>query len=120
SAVRTAEEAAIGLHAMPDDLAATVRTRRRHSVNGALEAVEGVRCPPHHDLERLVVVVATYFTSCHGYHLLPRLPLCLQQSLLSTRRASELAAACVPHRGSGPYRPCEGQRDFVQRLRRPP
>jgi hypothetical protein len=43
--VGTAEHAAVGLHAMPDDPAAAVLAAGRQGMNGAFEAVEGGVAP---------------------------------------------------------------------------
>ena len=50
---------------MADDADAAVVTRRREGVDGTFEAVERMRFAPHHDLKRLVVVVATSFALGH-------------------------------------------------------
>src|SRR5262245_47598255 len=65
-AVRAAEETAAGFDAVADDLAAAVLAHRRHGVDGALEAVEGVGHLIHDHLEGLVVVVPADFTPSHG------------------------------------------------------
>jgi hypothetical protein len=37
----------------------------------ALKAIEGMRLPPHHDLERLFVIVPACFASSHTRALIP-------------------------------------------------
>src|SRR5437879_1692832 len=64
-AVRAAEELAVDLDAVADDLAAAVLAHRCHVVDGALEAVEGVVRAGGDDFEGLVVVVATDLTARH-------------------------------------------------------
>src|SRR5258706_13799835 len=66
--VRTAVENAIRLDAMTDDLAAAMSTNGRKSMNGALKAVKDMRSSIHDDFKRFVVVVTTYFTTCHACH----------------------------------------------------
>jgi hypothetical protein len=57
-AVRATEELAAGLHAMADDLAATVGARRRQPMDRALEAVEYVSGTGHLHLEGALILVS--------------------------------------------------------------
>src|SRR5690606_9543633 len=61
-----AVEATVDLDAVADHLAPAVLADGRHAVDGALEAVEGVRRTGGAHLERLVVVVAADLTAGHG------------------------------------------------------
>ena len=61
----TAIERAIGLVAMSDNAAATVRAHWSQRVNGALETVERMRFASPDDLKRFVVIVPTHFTLSH-------------------------------------------------------
>jgi hypothetical protein len=71
-AVGAAEEASVRLHAVAYDLDAAVLAGRGEGVDGALEAVEGVRVASGHtDLEGLVVLVAANLASGHLDHPLP-------------------------------------------------
>ena len=64
--VGAAVEVTVGLHAVADDLHATVLAGGGEGVNGALEAVEGARLTTGHaNLEGLVVVVAVYLALGH-------------------------------------------------------
>src|SRR5215831_12601588 len=65
-AVRATIEGAVGLDAVADHLAAAVLTDRGELLDGALEAVERMRLPGGHHLERHLVVVATHFAYGHG------------------------------------------------------
>src|SRR5688500_11331082 len=65
-AVIATKHPALRLQSVSHDPAPAVRTFRRQRVDRALEAVEGVRLAGHHDLERLVVLVATGFAALHG------------------------------------------------------
>src|SRR5262249_35637137 len=65
-AVLTAEERAVLLQPVPDDMDAAVLAGRCQRVDRAFEAVEGVRRAVHAHLKRLVVIVAAGFTSRHG------------------------------------------------------
>src|SRR3954470_96720 len=65
-AVGAAEELAVRLDAVADDLAAAVLAHRGHLVDRTLEAVEGVPRAGRDHLERLVVLIATDFTRRHG------------------------------------------------------
>src|SRR4051794_2697125 len=65
-AVCAAVEAGASLHTMPDDLAPAVFADRRHPVDRALEAVEGVHGPLRVNLERHVVVVPADLALRHG------------------------------------------------------
>src|SRR5918994_144173 len=67
-AVRAAEEPAIRLDAVADDLHAAVLAHRGQRVDRALERVEGVALAVPGDLECLVVLVAAHLT---GRHLSP-------------------------------------------------
>src|SRR6266446_2611762 len=53
------------LHAVPDDPDSAVIAGRCERMNGALEAVVGMRLAVHRDLKGLVVVVAAGFTCSH-------------------------------------------------------
>jgi hypothetical protein len=73
---------------MADDLAAAVPAGRRHGVDRALEAIERMPLPLHHEFERSVVVVAADLASCRGYlqiRLLRR-PLCARTAMLTSCR----------------------------------
>ena len=63
--MRTTENLAVRFDAVPDDLALTMRARRRKRVNGTLETVEDVARALENNLEGLVVVVATGFAARH-------------------------------------------------------
>src|SRR5260370_20231776 len=60
-----AEEGALLLEPVADDAGAAILAFRRQRMNGAFEAVEGMGDPAHAHLERLVIIVATGFTSGH-------------------------------------------------------
>ena len=60
-----AVERAVGFDAMADDLAVTMRARRRQQMDRAFETVEGMRRAALHHLERLVVVVTANFALSH-------------------------------------------------------
>jgi hypothetical protein len=65
-AVGAAVEGAVGLDAMPDNLAAAVVAGRGQGVNRTLKTIEHVRLAGHNDLKSFVVNIATNFTrSCH-------------------------------------------------------
>src|SRR5712692_2038460 len=68
-AMGAAEDAALLLHAVPDDAAAAMGAHRRKGLDGALEAVERVRGTSHRHLERLVVLVSAHLTG--SWHLGP-------------------------------------------------
>jgi len=59
-------ERVVRLDPVPHDLAAAVIAHRGQAMNGALEAVEGMRLSRSDDLEGQVVLVATDFTGSHG------------------------------------------------------
>ncbi len=61
----TAEDPAVRLDAVSDDLAPAVLARRREGVNRALEAVERVRRALDSNLEGLVVVVSADLAARH-------------------------------------------------------
>src|SRR5690606_34323642 len=84
-ALGAAEEPAVDLGAVADDLAPAVLADRRHEVDGALEAVEGVALARRHHLERLVVVVAADLTL---RHIGP--PRSVRRSVAAPRPASAL------------------------------
>ncbi len=67
SAMCTAEDAAVLLHAMPDHPASAMRTSRSERLYCAFEAVEDVGRVLHDDLKGLVVRVATNLALC-GRH----------------------------------------------------
>jgi hypothetical protein len=67
-AVRAAEYAPVGLHAVADDPTAAMRARRRERMNRAFEAVKRVRRASHANFERLVVVVSAYLADGHIAH----------------------------------------------------
>jgi hypothetical protein len=69
-AMRAAEHGALLFDAMPEDVGSTVRACGGNAVNGAFEAVEGMRYAIHHHLKCLVVIVSAGFTSSHGVLLL--------------------------------------------------
>ena len=63
--VGTAVENAVYLHAVADDPAATVGTKRRERFDGTLETVEEMTAAVADDLDALVVLIATGFTPVH-------------------------------------------------------
>jgi hypothetical protein len=63
--MRATVERAVRFDAMSDDLAVTMRACWREQMDGAFEAVEGVRCATLHHFEGLVVVVAANLTLSH-------------------------------------------------------
>jgi hypothetical protein len=65
STVGAAKEGSLGLHTVADDLAAAMLAYRGQLVDGAFEAVEGMRLAGRDDLEGEIVVVSAYFTSSH-------------------------------------------------------
>ena len=65
-AVGAAVEGFVGLDAVADDLAATVRADRRQLVDRALEAIERVGHAGGHDLKGQMVVVAAHLAFGHG------------------------------------------------------
>lgn len=67
-AVRAAEDAAVGLDAVPDDRAPAMRAQGRERVDRTFEAVEDVPPAAHEHLEALVVVVVTDLALRHGGH----------------------------------------------------
>jgi hypothetical protein len=60
-----AEERALLLEPVPDDMNAAVVAVRREHIDSALEAVEGIGVAFHNHLERFVVVVAAGFAFGH-------------------------------------------------------
>jgi len=64
-AVRATKEVRIRLQAVADDLDAAVSTNRSQDMNGALKAIKNVLRATHDDFERLIVLIATVFTTCH-------------------------------------------------------
>jgi hypothetical protein len=79
-AVRAAVKYAIGLHAMTNDTASTMRAGGRQRMDGAFETVENMRDTAHAYLKTLIVYVAAYFTShtiCLTSSFIHRLPLSL-------------------------------------------
>jgi hypothetical protein len=73
-AVRTAEDAAILLHAVTHDADAAMGTGGCERGDGALKAVEDKRLPSHGDLEGLVIVVTALCAFAHDV-LLPSVKL---------------------------------------------
>jgi hypothetical protein len=67
SAMCTAEDAAVLLHAMPDHPASAMRTSRSERLYRTFETVEDVRLVLHDDLKGFVVRVATNLALC-GRH----------------------------------------------------
>ncbi len=65
SAVRAAEEPAVRLDAMADDLAPAVLAHRRNRLNRALEAIEDMDCALGVYLEGHVVVIAAHLALRH-------------------------------------------------------
>jgi len=63
--VRAAEEMTFDLDAVTDHLAAAVLTDRRHSMDGALKAIEDVLAASRRHGDRFVVFVSANFTSGH-------------------------------------------------------
>jgi len=61
-AAGAAEKIALGFDAVADNFAAAMLAFGSKRVDGAFKAVEVMRDPVHHDLERLVVIVSTNFT----------------------------------------------------------
>jgi hypothetical protein len=72
-AVSTTVKHAAGLYSVPNYLTAAVRTLRRHGLNCTLKAIKNMRFARCSNLECLVIVIATGFTACHRYFLLPKL-----------------------------------------------
>jgi hypothetical protein len=64
--VGTTENDPILFDTVADHLAAAVIARRRQSVDGALERVESMLATAQPNGERLIVVIATNITFCHG------------------------------------------------------
>jgi len=64
-AVGAAEEPALDFSTVSDDPAPAMRTGRRQSVNGTLEAIEGVVLSAEPYLKSLVVVVAAIIADRH-------------------------------------------------------
>jgi hypothetical protein len=56
-------KSAVRFHAMTYNLAATVRARRRHGMNGTLKTIEHVDFTALVNLKALIVLVATHFTN---------------------------------------------------------
>ena len=67
------KESAGLLKAMPDDADSAVIAGWRERMNGAFEAIIGMRLAVHRDLKRLVVVIAAGFTCSHEC---PPSPIC--------------------------------------------
>jgi hypothetical protein len=61
------------LYSVPNYLTAAVRALRRHRLNCALKAIKNMRLARCSNFECLVIVIATGFTTCHRYFLLPNL-----------------------------------------------
>src|SRR6266478_3340235 len=59
------KESAGLLQAMPDDADSTVIAGWRERMNGAFEAIIGMRLAVHRDLKRLVVVISAGFACSH-------------------------------------------------------
>jgi hypothetical protein len=72
-AVSATVEYSVGLYSMADYFTAAMRTLRRHSLNCALKAIKNMRFARCSNLECLVIVIATGFTTCHRYFLLSKL-----------------------------------------------
>jgi hypothetical protein len=125
------------LQAVPDDADSAMIAGRCERMNGALEAIEGMRLAVHRDLKGLVVVIAAGFTCSHDV----RLRLCRrcilksangirfrQQMLLNIghplRHGSETMALEAADWNSravaagGAERPPSGHRDRAERRRR--
>jgi hypothetical protein len=64
--VSAAEERALRLNPVADDLTTAVIADWSELVNGALKAVENVTNTGGDDLEREIVVVPTHLTLCHA------------------------------------------------------
>src|SRR5260370_28321265 len=60
-----AEEGALLLEPVAENAGAVILAFGRARMNGGFEAVEGMGDPAHAHLERLVIIVATGFTSGH-------------------------------------------------------
>ena len=67
------KESAGLLEAMPNDADSAVIAGWRERMNGAFEAIIGMRLAVHRDLKRLVVVIAAGFTCSHEC---PPSPIC--------------------------------------------
>jgi hypothetical protein len=64
-AVGATVDGTVDLHAVPDHPHAAMGAGGREGVDGALEAVEDVAGPIHHDLERLIVTVPASLAMLH-------------------------------------------------------
>jgi hypothetical protein len=65
--VRTAEEFAVSLQAVPDDAAVAMAANGGQHMDGTLEAVEDIRLAFVRDLKGLVVLVAAVITLRHEW-----------------------------------------------------
>ncbi len=68
-AMLATKESAGLLKAMPDDADSAMIASWCERMNGAFEAIKGMRLAAHRDLKRLVVVIAAGFTCSHDVHL---------------------------------------------------
>src|SRR5690606_14474056 len=84
-AVRTAEDAAVGLDSVTDDPAPAVGALRSQRMDRALEAVEGAATVDGLHSERLVVRVPAHVAHGHGGH-----------SAFRERRSRRSALPCSP------------------------
>jgi hypothetical protein len=93
-AMGAAVDLAVGFHTMSDDAALAMLAARRHGVDSALEAVEGLRLTALRDLERLVVIVPANLASRRGaLLLLVKLEGTQAASLMTTSVSSGWCAA---------------------------
>src|SRR6266545_2314713 len=79
-AMLATKESAGLLQAMPDDSDSAMIAGWRERMNGAFEAIIGMRLAAHRDLKRLVVVIAAGFTCSHEC---PPSPICCRCILKS-------------------------------------
>ena len=64
-AMNAAEDLSVGLNAVPDNSAVTMRTNRSECVDRALEAIESVVLPANDNFKRLVIFVFANFAFGH-------------------------------------------------------
>jgi hypothetical protein len=79
-----AEDLSVGLYAVSDDSAVTVRTDRRQRVDRAFEAIECVMLTGYHHFKRLVIFIFANFACSHtqlfrASAVLRRCPLVLRE-----------------------------------------
>jgi hypothetical protein len=78
--MRAAVKYAIGLDAVPDNLAPAMVALGREGVDGTFETIEEMRVTIHDDLDRLVIIVSAYFTLNHNPSFWPNLLASLHNS----------------------------------------